>query len=196
MKTLILTAASVAAAFGLTAANASTVLTDTQFFSVTTGQDFTFEFLNPDANAGGTGTLVLDLKGDYIPISLNLPGFEFVTLTFDGVMGAAVIENGSVTSNTIVGLTLDNITEDTAFNDDEQFQATFIMSEALLNMALSGGVLRAVLDNSSGVNLVDGNDFNSFSLTYNASQVPVPGALPLMAAGLGAIATRRRKSKA
>lgn len=196
MKNTLIAAAAAFSALGMSGAQASTVLTDTQFFSVTTGEDFVFEFVGVPANTGGGGTLVLEFKGDYIPISEGLPGLEFVTLTFDGVVGSAVIENGEVTSNTIAGLTLDSITEDPIFSDDEQFMATFTLSDSLLDLALFGGVLRAVLDNNPGVNLVDSDDFNSFTLTYNVSEVPLPSALPLMAAGLGLLAARRRKAQA
>jgi hypothetical protein len=106
-------------------------------------------------------------------------------------------DEGEKLVKTIDGLSRVNFDYLSLTQEDERFIGEFEMTDSLINQIVAGGTIGATLDNDDGVNLVDSDDFNSFSMTYNAGSaaVPLPATAPLFLGALGLLAFRARRAR-
>ena len=181
------------AALGAAPAMAETISISQSQFMTEDGQDFTFNFsgLAPSDGNGGTITIASGASGNSPGFDLNT-GMEYFQLNFDGVFQGTYHCGGL---GSFDGFTHTQIPDNTGGTDCE-FALVITLSgpdfDALLADALiSIGVLFSEKVSHRG----DGDEL-VVSLSYTASEVPLPAALPLFIAGMagiGAAARRRRK---
>lgn len=176
------------AAMAGAASAAPVTRTDLQTQTVA-GQNFNFVFSGLAASDGTGGTLVLRAQGDY-------DGGAAETLAWDaeGVVGAAAV-GGFVAGMNGVGGPFDfaNVFQG---GGNIEFQRTYNLSALELDTLLADGTLSIFVDLASTVGLFQAPNFVEFTLSYNSSEIPVPAALPLFAAGLAGFGALRRKRKA
>ena len=187
------TLASLGAALALTGTALAAPVSETQLQAQTVGgQDFMFSFTDLNASDGTGGLLILRAQGDYT-------GGSDETLAWDaeGVLGSAAVGGFGSDGSGGIGGPFDFATLFQAAGNIE-FQVTYALSALQLDTLLADGNVDIAVDLAAGVGLFQPPNFVEFTLQYNdvPSEVPLPAALPLFAAGLGFLGLRRKRKAA
>lgn len=147
-----------------------------------TAQSFQFDFLNLPNNAYG-GHFDITLNGDY---SQNFLTTETATISLDTAVGSLVLNNSlsGILNNSIKGLLKVSYSRTLDYYDSE-LNYSFFLTKQLLSDILSDGEIHLTVTNGSRVSVYEYTDPDFINVGFRYAAVPLPAALPLLAAGFG-----------